>query len=277
MIDTNHKLSISRQCKLLAISRSSYYYQPEPISQEDINLMSLMDRAHTKWPWYGSRSLKKWLKKEHCILVNRKRVRRLMLVMGIQSTAPQPKTSKKSKQHPVFPYLLRGLTINRVNQVWAADITYIPMPRGFLYLVVIMDWYSRKVLSWRLSNTLDAEFCVSALKEALALYGKPEIFNTDQGIQFTSSDFIETLQAAKVRISMDGKGRWMDNVFVERIWRSLKYEEVYLYGYEDALEAKRRIGHYFRYYNTQRFHSSLDDLTPDQVYYGGLAEIRAAA
>jgi len=268
MVDEQHKLSISRQCELLGISRSTYYYKPAALSEADLRLMRLLDEAHLMYPWYGSRSLVKWLRTQgEC--VNRKRVRRLMQCMGIRSSAPQPRTTVRRKAHPVYPYLLRDVRIERVNQVWSADITYIPMARGYLYLVAIMDWYSRKVLSWRLSNTLDAGFCVEALREALALYGSPEIFNTDQGSQFTSATFIETLKEADVRISMDGQGRWIDNVFIERLWRSLKYEEVYLYEYNNGHEAARRIGQYFEYYNRQRFHSSLEDQTPDAVYYGG--------
>lgn len=267
MIDKEHKIPISRQCDLVGISRSTAYYELAPTPERDLELMRLLDEAYLQCPWYGSRSFVKWLKPRG-YRVNRKRVQRLMRVMGLRSVAPQPKTSKPGKKHPVFPYLLRNLTVDRPNQVWAADITYIPMPHGFLYLVVVMDWYSRKVLSWRLSNTMDAGFCVEALEEALARYGAPEIFNTDQGSQFTSVDFIETLKQAQVRISMDGKGRWLDNVFVERLWRSLKYEEVYLNAYENVREAERRIARYFGYYNGERFHSGIDDLTPNQAYHG---------
>lgn len=270
MIGTQPKLSIVRQCRLVGLSRSTAYYEPTPVREADLKLMRLLDEAHLQCPWYGSRSLVKWLRVRQ-VYVNRKRVQRLMRVVGMRSSAPQPRTSKPRKEHPVYPYLLRGLSIDRPNQVWAADITYIPMPRGFLYLVAIMDWSSRKVLSWRLSNTMDAGFCIEALQEAIALYGAPEIFNTDQGSQFTSTDFIETLKDAGVRISMDGKGRWLDNVFVERLWRSLKYEEVYLNAYDHVPEADRRIAKYFAYYNVERFHSSLNDWTPNQVYYADLA------
>ncbi len=270
MIDKRQRLSIVRQCELAGISRSTVYYKPAETSQRDLELMKLLDEAHLQYPWYGSRGLVQWLRSRE-IQVNRKRVQRLMRVMGLRSVAPQPRTSTPSRKHPVFPYLLRDLDVCRPNQVWAADITYIPMPRGFLYLVAIIDWYSRKVLSWRLSNTMEADFCVEALREALARYGRPEIFNTDQGSQFTSTEFIATLQEAGIRISMDGKGRWLDNVFVERLWRSLKYEEVYLYSYNTVNEARHRIGAYFEYFNERRTHSALSNQTPDQVYHRDLA------
>jgi putative transposase len=196
-----------------------------------------------------------------------------MQLMGLRSTVPQPQTSVRRKDHPIYPYLLQNVVVDRVNQVWAADITYTPMPRGYLYLVAVIDWYSRKVLSWRLSHTLEADFCVEALREALATYGKPEIFNTDQGVQFTSSNFVDTLKDADIRISMDGKGRWLDNVFVERLWRSLKYEEVYLHAYATVSTARAGIARYLQYFNQRRSHSSLDDQTPDEVYY---AEIEFA-
>ena len=271
MIHKDNTVSVSQQCRLVGIARSTAYYELVPVSDADLHLMRLLDEAHLQCPWYGARSLVTWLRIRG-YKVNRKRVQRLMRVMSIRSVAPQPRTSQPNKQHKVYPYLLRNLNIDRPNQVWAADITYIPMPRGFLYLVAIIDWHTRKVLSWRLSNTIDADFCVDALREALALYGKPEIFNTDQGSQFTSTEFVETLRDADVRISMDGKGRWIDNVFIERVWRSLKYEEVYLNAYDNVREAERRIASYFAYYNVERFHSSLDDRTPDEVYYGNLAE-----
>ena len=267
MVSKDYELAIAQQCRLVSISRSTVYYESAPVSDEDLHLMRLLDEAHLQRPWYGSRSMVKWLKTRD-IHVCRKRVRRLMQVAGIRSCAPQPRTSKRGKQHPVFPYLLRNMTIDQPNQVWAADITYIPMPHGFLYLVVVMDWYSRKVLSWRLSNTMDAGFCIEAVEEAMAVYGKPEIFNTDQGSQFTSTEFIETLKIADVRISMDGKGCWIDNVFIERLWRSLKYEEVYLNAYDSVREAEYRLGNYFAYYNVERFHSGIDDLTPDEAYHG---------
>ena len=262
-------LPMTPQCQLLSISRSGLYYQEKGCSSYELELIRLLDKAHLDYPWYGSRSLKKHLK-ELGHFVNRKRVQRLMRIMGIRSNAPQKKTSARNKQHPVYPYLLRNLTIDRPNQVWAADITYIPMPRGHLYLMAIMDWYSRKVLSWRLSNTMDVSFCLDALEEAIALYGKPNIFNTDQGSQFTSYEFTGMLKDHEIQISMDGQGCWVDNVFVERLWRSLKYEEVYQHSYENVSQAQESIGRYLRYYNQQRFHSSLDDKKPDQVYYDNL-------
>jgi len=262
-------LPMTQQCQLLSISRSGLYYQEKGCSSYELELIRLLDKAHLDYPWYGSRSLKKHLK-ELGHFVNRKRVQRLMRIMGIRSNAPQKKTSARNKQHPVYPYLLRNLTIDRPNQVWAADITYIPMPRGHLYLMAIMDWYSRKVLSWRLSNTMDVSFCLDALEEAIALYGKPNIFNTDQGSQFTSYEFTGMLKDHEIQISMDGQGCWVDNVFVERLWRSLKYEEVYQHSYENVSQARESIGRYIKYYNQQRFHSSLDDKKPDQVYYDNL-------
>lgn len=259
-------LSISRQCELLDIPRSTFYHVPQPVSEEDLELMRLIDRCHTELPFYGSRRIKGWLKDEG-ITVNRKRIQRLMRTMGVVAVYPKQKLSQPNAAHRVYPYLLRNLTIDRPNQVWAADITYLPMARGFVYLVAIMDWHSRKVLSWRLSNTMDSSFCVDALNDAIDHYGTPEIFNTDQGSQFTCDDFTEVLKDHEIAISMDGRGRWMDNVFIERLWRSVKYEEVYLKGYEGMLDARRSLGHYFEFYNQQRRHQSLDDQTPDAVYY----------
>jgi len=229
--------------------------------------MRLLDELHLKRPHQGSRTLRDALWDEHGLHVNRKRVQRLMRLMGIQSTAPQKKTTVPNKAHKIYPYLLKGLTINRPNQVWCSDITYIPMRKGFLYLVAIMDWYSRKVLSWRLSNSMDADFCVEALEEALSIHGQPEIFNTDQGAQFTGTDFTSVLKSHKIKISMDGKRRWIDNVFIERLWRSLKYEEVYLHAYETVKKANDQIAIWLDDYNQKRRHSSLDRKTPDQVYY----------
>ena len=224
-----------------------------------------MDELHLKHPFMGSRSLRDQLCSKG-YKINRKRVQRLMEIMNIHSTAPKPNTSRPGKQHKIYPYLLRSLKIDNPNQVWATDITYIPMARGFLYLVAIMDWYSRKVLSWRLSNTMDTTFCIEALDEALDKYGAPEIFNTDQGAQFTSEDFTSVLKSSDIEISMDGKGRWMDNVFIERLWRSLKYEEVYLKAYDTVAEAKAGIGEWIRFYNHERTHQSLGRQTPEQVY-----------
>lgn len=261
-------VAVARQCRLLSLSRSTAYYAARPPDAEDLALMRRLDEAHMAYPWYGSRSLRTWLWREHGLRVNRKRVRRLMRTMGLHSIAPQRKTTQPNPAHPVYPYLLRNVTVERRNQVWAADITYIPMARGFVYLMAIIDWYSRKVLAWRLSNTMDVEFCLAALREALVRYGTPEIFNTDQGAQFTSSAFVQTLHDANVRVSMDGKRRWIDNVFVERLWRSLKYEEVYLHAYATVTEAQRGIGRYLGYYNGERFHQGLDNRTPDEVYDG---------
>jgi len=265
MVRRHHSnLSLVRQCALLGLSRASLYYQPAPASEEDLELMALMDRQYLKTPFYGSRKMTAWLRQQGH-RVNRKRVRRLMGLLGLEAIYRRPNTSKPSPEHKVYPYLLRGLEINRVNQVWAADITYIPMARGFLYLVAIMDWYSRYVLAWRLSNTLDADFCIEALEEALRK-GTPEIFNTDQGSQFTSEAFTNVLLERGIQISMDGKGRCMDNIFVERLWRSVKYEEVYLKAYQNVPEAKAGIGAYLRLYNDERPHQALDYQTPHQVF-----------
>jgi putative transposase len=251
----------------LNIPRSTAYYQPKPVNQEDLGLMRLLDELHLRHPFKGSRRLRDDLWDDHGLHVNRKRVQRLMGLMGIEALHPKSKTTQPNKQHRVYPYLLKGLEINRPNQVWATDITYIPMRKGFVYLVAVIDWYSRKVLSWRLSISLDADFCVEALEEALSRHGKPEIFNTDQGCQFTSEAFTEVLKNNGIRISMDGKGRWMDNVFIERLWRSLKYEEVYLKAYDNVVEANTGIGKWIEFFNQRRRHTSLDRKTPDQVYY----------
>jgi len=240
------------------------YYRPIGTSAENLDLMKLMDRQYLKTPFYGSRRLAKWLKSQSHA-VNRKRVRRLMQAMGLEAVYRRPRTSKPDSGHRVYPYLLRELKVTRPNQVWSADITYIPMARGFLYLVAIIDWYSRYVLAWRLSNTLDAGFCVEALEEALRK-GKPEIFNTDQGAQFTGEAFTGLLESHGVKISMDGRGSYNDNLFIERLWRTVKYEEVYLKAYEDGKEARISLGNYFRFYNTERFHQSLGYLTPLEVF-----------
>lgn len=254
-----------RQCELLRISRSSLYYESVGPDPEDLALMRRIDELHLEFPFYGSRRVARELRGRG-LLVNRKRIQRLMRLMGIEAIAPKPNTSRPAPEHPVFPYLLRGLTIDRPNQVWAADITYIPLARGFAYLVVIMDWCSRRVLSWRLSNTIDSAFCVEALEEALRRFGRPEVFNTDQGAQFTASDFTAPLLARGVKISMDGKGRCIDNVFVERLWRSLKYEEVYLKDYDDLVEARAGIRAYFEFYNDRRRHQALGHQTPASFY-----------
>jgi putative transposase len=258
-------LSVRRQCELLRISRSGLYYEPEPTSPEELALMRRIDELHLKHPYYGSRLLAVTLRNEGRD-VNRKRVQRLMRLMGIESMAPKPKTSEPHPEHVRYPYLLRGLAICRPNQVWATDITYIPMKAGFVYLVAIIDWYSRRVLSWRLSNTLDSRFCVEALEEALRRFGKPEIFNTDQGSQFTAEDFTKPLRERGIAISMDGKGRCLDNVFVERLWRSLKYEEVYLHAYDDMAAARAGIARYLAFFNDERSHQALGYQTPAAFY-----------
>jgi|TARA_R100000501_G_scaffold6292_1_gene13765 putative transposase len=266
MIEPAHqRLSIARQCRLLSISRSSWYYTPLPESAETLALMRAIDAAFLEMPWYGSRQMVRHLRRDG-IEVGRRRVRRLMAKMGLAPIYQRPRTSDPHPQHRIYPYLLRNLAIDRPNQVWCADVTYIPMRRGFLYLVAIMDWATRKVLSWRLSNTMDAGFCVEALEEALARYGKPEIFNTDQGSQFTSDAFTGVLRDADIRISMDGRGRWMDNVFIERLWRSLKYECVYLHAFETGSELRNGLARWITYYNAQRPHSGLAGQTPAEAY-----------
>jgi putative transposase len=270
LIDRGHgALSIRRQCTLLSVARSGVYRVPRPANDNELGLMRRIDELFTVWPFLGSRRMAALLRAEgHGI--NRKRVQRLMRKIGIAALGPKPRTSKPAPGHKIFPYLLRGLTIERPNQVWAADITYVPIGRGFLYLMAVMDWASRAVLAWRLSNTMDVSFCVSALEEALARFGKPEIFNTDQGSQFTSAAFTGALAAAGVRISMDGRGRWMDNVFIERLWRSLKHEDIYLKGYGDGREAKAGIGAWISFYNTWRPHQALGNRTPMAVWRAGV-------
>ncbi len=271
MADRRHPaLSTVRQCALLGISRSSVYYRPRATSLEDLAVMKLIDQQYLATPFYGSRRMAVWLQRQGRP-VSRKRVQRLMRTMGLQAIYRRPRTSQPASGHKVYPYLLGGMEISRPNQVWAADITYIPMARGFLYLVAIMDWYSRYVLAWRLSNTLDADFCVEALEEALSK-GKPEIFNTDQGSQFTGEAFTGLLKQHGVRISMDGKGRYRDNIFVERLWRTVKYEEVYLKAYSNGREAKAGLDAYFHFYNTQRPHQALDYRTPAEVFHLDSAE-----
>lgn len=257
-------LSMRRQCELLDVNRSMLYYEPKPVSSETLELTRLIDEKFTKAPFFGARRFREWLKTEGWN-VTRKRIRRLMKLMGLEAFYPKPKTSQRNPEHHVFPYLLRGLTIDSSDQVWATDITYVPMRSGFLYLTAIMDWYSRYVLSWELSNSLDTEFCIKALNSALSLR-KPEIFNSDQGSQFTALEFQKPLKAAGVSISMDGRGRWMDNVFVERLWRSLKFEEVYLHAYETTQEARISIGQWFNFYNYERQHQALGYKTPYEVY-----------
>ena len=267
LVEANTRVSMRRQCELLGVNRSSLYYEPVEPDAEELVLMRRMDERHLKHPFMGSRMLTRMLKAEGTP-VNRKRVQRLMRLMGLVSTAPKPNTSKPAPEHVKYPYLLRNLKVSRVNQAWAADITYLPMAHGFLYLVAIIDWYSRRVLSWRLSTTLETSFCVEALNEALARYGQPDIFNTDQGSQFTAEEFTAVLLDRGVKISMDGKGRGIDNIFVERLWRSLKYEEVYLNAYETVSEARAGIAYYLDFFNNERPHSALGHQTPASFYDG---------
>ena len=276
MIDRAHELPVSRQCRLLDIGRSSYYYQAVPVSQADVDLMRVIDEIHLKYPFYGSRKVRDELKARG-IKVGRGHVRTLMRKMGIEALYQKPRLSEPHPGHKIYPYLLRDMEITRANQVWAADICYLPMAKGFCYLVAVMDWASRRVLAWRLSNTLDPSFCTEALEEALRNFGAPEIFNTDQGSQFTSEAFTGVLSAQGIRVSMDGKGRWMDNVFIERLWKSVKYEEVYLKGYSSISEAKRELGIYFEFYNRKRPHQGLDNRTPDVVYWASRQRSQVAA
>ena len=268
MIDAAHrKLSISKQCKILGVNRSTVYYKKRPVKALDLEQMKLIDEQYLKNPSWGSRSMRNYLRRLG-YKINRKRVQRLMRLMGLEAVYPKPKTSRPHPAHKLYPYLLRNLKVDRPNQVWAADITYIPMCHGFMYLVAIMDWYSRKVLSFRFSNTLDADFCVEALEEALGRYGKPDIFNTDQGAQFTSKEFTALLHDNSVRISMDGPRRVQDNIFIERLWWSLKHEYIYLWSFDNATQLKQGVGQWFDMYNKERSHQALDNMTPDEVYYG---------
>ena len=266
MIDRAHPLPITRQARALGVARSTVYALPRPVSDRDLDLMKRIDRLHLQMPYAGARMLRDLLNQDG-IKVGRKHVATLMKRMGIEALYRKPKTTKKHPEHRVYPYLLRRQAITRPGQVYAMDITYIPMARGFVYLAAVMDWYSRKVLSWRVSITMDVHFCLEAMEEAIARYGKPEIVNTDQGSQFTSQAFTGLLKEHDIQISMDGKGAWRDNVFVERLWRSVKYEEVYLHAYDTVSDARAGIGKYFDVYNQRRPHSSLKGKTPDQVYY----------
>lgn len=276
MIDRSHaQLSLVRQCDLLGVSRSGLYYRPKPENEANIALMRLIDAIYTAHPFMGSRQITRELRRQGHP-VNRKRVRRLMGLMGLAAVAPGPHTSRPHPQHPKYAYLLRNTVIDRPNQVWSTDITYVPMAKGHLYLVAILDWYSRRVLAWRVSNTMDSEFCVAALQEALARYGSPEIFNTDQGAQFTADAFTSVLKAHGIAISMDGKGRALDNVFVERLWRTVKYEHIYLNPAENGTALKQGLATYFAWYNQKRPHSSLDNQTPDEVYFRAVTEQQAA-
>ncbi len=275
-INTTHSLAITQQCKMLSLCRSSVYYQAQAPSDEELNLMKQLDELHLRYPFYGARRLRDAMLDEHGIIVNRKRVQRLMKLMGIRAIYPgSNKTSKPNKAHRIYPYLLSDIRINRSNQVWCTDITYLPMAKGFAYLVAIMDWHSRKVLSWRISNVMDTDFCIEALEEAINRYGAPEIFNTDQGAQFTSNAFTDILKQNNIRISMDGKGRWIDNVFIERLWRSVKYEEVYLHAYESLIEARTGLDKYFQFYNAKRKHQTLN-AKPDESYYANLPLLKQA-
>ena len=266
MVDREHpSLPIVRQCAVLGVSRSSLYYRAKEASEADLSLMGGMDRQYLETPFYGSRRLKAWLDRQG-IPVSRTRVQRLMRVVGLRAIYRRPRTGRPAPEHRVYPYLLEKTTVTRPNQAWAADITYLPMARGFLYLVAIMDWHSRYVVAWRLSNTLEVDFCVDALKEALG-QGQPEVFNTDQGSQFTSLEFTQVLQDRGVKISIDGKGRYADNIFVERLWRTVKYEEVYLKAYVNAVEARRELAAYFRFYNNLRPHQALGYRTPAEVFH----------
>ena len=277
MIDKTHKLSITKQARILSISRGSVYYRAEPVCEADLGLMRRIDQLHLDYPFAGSRMLQSFLVREG-FRIGRLHVRTLMKRMGIEAIYRRPHTSKPAPGHKIYPYLLRHLVVDRPNQVWAMDITYIPMARGFVYLAAVVDWFSRKVLAWRVSITLDTAFCLEAVEEALARYGKPEMFNTDQGSQFTSFAFTDLLNKHDITISMDGKGAWRDNVFVERLWRTIKYEEVYLRAYNTVPEARVSLGRYIDgFYNAKRPHSSLDRKTPDEAYFNPLPAIQQAA
>jgi len=275
MIDRDHALPMTRQAVLLQLSRSGVYYAPRPVPPTDLAIMRRIDGLHLQYPFAGSRMLRDLLRGEGFV-IGREHVRTLMKRMGIEAIYRRPNTSKPAPGHKIYPYLLRALPITRPNQAWATDITYIPMARGFVYLTVVLDWFSRRVLSWRLSITMEVEFCLEAVEEALAKYGKPEIFNTDQGSQFTSAAFTGLLLDNAIRVSMDGRGAWRDNVFVERLWKSVKYEEVYLRAYDSVGEARASLGQYLNFYNSKRPHSSLDARTPDHAYFNRPLQLAAA-
>jgi putative transposase len=278
LIDRDHALSVTKQAEVVGIARSTVYYLPRPVPAADLDLMRRIDKLHTEFPFAGARMLRRLLAAEGS-RVGRRHVKTLMDRMGIEALYRRPRTTKPEPGHKIYPYLLRGLAITRPNQVWAMDITYIPMAKGFVYLAVVLDWFSRRVLSWRVSITMEAAFCIETLREALAKYGKPDIFNTDQGSQFTCEAFTEVLHKNDIQISMDGKGAWRDNVFVERLWRTVKYEEVYLRAYDSVSDARASLGRYLDLYNGRRPHSSLDDMTPDQAYFGSqrMLPVRLAA
>ena len=275
MIVKENPLPIIRQCRILNLSRSGIYYLPVPVDERDRELMSLIDKIHTMYPFMGTRSIRNELK-EKGYDVGRSHVRTLMRKMGIEALYQKPRLSKPHPGHTIYPYLLRGLAITEANHVWCADITYIPMAKGFCYLVAVMDWASRRVLSFRLSNTLDTSFCIDVLEEAISLYGTPRIFNTDQGSQFTSDGFTGILKKHDIRISMDGRGRWMDNVFIERLWKSVKYEDAYLKAYDSIATARKELANWFTRYNMRRRHQGLDEKTPDEVYWSILPETKKA-
>jgi putative transposase len=275
MIDTDHRLPVVRQAQLLELSRSSVYYLPRPTSGEDLALMRRIDELHLERPFAGSRMMRDFLKAEGHF-IGRKHVATLMRTMGIEALYRKPNTSRRHAVHPIYPYLLRGLGIERANHVWAMDITYVPMARGFVYLAAVLDWASRRVLSWRVSISMSTDFCIEALEEAIARYGTPEIFNTDQGSQFTSLEFTQVLQAHNIAISMDGKGCWRDNVFVERLWKTIKYEEIYLHAYDNVSDARARIGNYFSFYNQRRPHTEHGGDTPDSMYFSTINLKQAA-
>jgi putative transposase len=275
MIDRQHDLSITKQAEALGISRSSVYYLPRPVPAAELAVMRQMDELHLEFPFAGSRMLRDLLNQDG-IKIGRRRVTTLMKRMGIEAVYRKPNTSKPAPGHKIYPYLLRGMVVDTPDKVWAMDITYVPMARGFVYLAAVVDWFSRRILSWRLSITMEAGFCIEALEEAIARHGRPEIFNTDQGAQFTGHDFTGVLNKAGIAISMDGKGSWRDNVFVERLWRSIKYEEIYLRAYDTVSEARASIGRYLTFYNSRRPHSSLDRQTPDQAYFNRRLQTAAA-
>src|SRR3954463_910770 len=275
MIDRNHELPLTRQASLLQLSRSSLYYEPQSVPEAELAIMRRIDALHLDYPFAGSRMLRDLLRGEG-VVIGREMVRTMMRRMCIEALYRRPNTSRPAPGHKIYPYLLRGVAVERPNQVWAMDITYIPMARGFVYLAAVVDWFSRRVLAWRLSITMEVEFCLDAVEEALARYGRPEIFNTDQGSQFTSAAFTGLLLENAIAISMDGRGAWRDNVFVERLWRSVKYEEVYLRAYDSVSEARASLSRYFTFYNTKRPHSSLDARTPECFYYDNLPRAAAA-
>lgn len=275
MIDRTHLLSVTKQAKALGISRGCIYYQPKPLSERELTLMRRLDRLHVELPFAGARMLRALLRQEG-VPVGRKHVATLMRRLGLEALYRKPRTTQRHPAHKVYPYLLRNLAITRVNQVWGMDVTYIPMAKGFVYLVAVVDWYTRRVLAWRVAITMDVQFCLEAVEAALTDFGKPEIMNTDQGSQFTSQAFTDWLKAQGIRISMDGRGAWRDNIFVERLWRSVKYEEVYLYAYDSVTAARAGLDRYFQFYNSRRPHSSLAGQTPDQVYLNSPPQPQAA-